>query len=200
MCVGFPAGILQGQFFSSERPMFQNFASIGTVIGHEITHGFDDQGRQFDADGNLVDWWDEKTSKSFDEKAQCIVEQFGNFTEPLTGLSLNGVNTQGENIADNGGIKLAYRAYQAFVKSNRLEEFYSNSNSFTTNQLFWITSAQTWCGVFTEEAMKRRILTGVHSPNPFRVLGTFTNLKEFSDDFQCSPLTPMNPAKKCQVW
>lgn len=190
---------MQGQFFASNRPLFQNFASIGQVIGHEITHGFDDQGRQFDADGNLVDWWDEMTSEAYNEKAQCIVEQYANFTEALTGLTLNGINTQGENIADNGGIKLAYRAYQTFAKANRLEEIYSDS-PYTTNQLFWIASAQTWCAVFTEESMKKRILTQPHSPNPFRVLGTLTNMPEFSNDFQCSTSTPMNPAKKCQVW
>lgn len=127
--------------------MIQNFASIGAIIGHEITHGFDDQGRQFDGDGNLVDWWDEATSNAYDAKAQCIVEQYANFTEPLTGLQLNGINTQGENIADNGGIKLAYRAFRTFAKANRLEE---NHSHYTANQLFWIASAQTWCAKFTE--------------------------------------------------
>lgn len=97
--IEFPAGILQGQFFNADRPKYLNYGAIGFVIGHEITHGFDDQGRQYDGDGNLKEWWEESTKKAYLEKAQCIIEQYGNFTEPSTGLNLNGINTQGENIA-----------------------------------------------------------------------------------------------------
>ena len=102
----FPAGILQGHFFSADRPRFMNYGAIGVVIGHEITHLFDDQGSQFDLDGNLVNWWEDKTKKAYLEKARCIIEQYGNYTEPNVKLNLNGINTQGENIADNGELRL----------------------------------------------------------------------------------------------
>jgi neprilysin len=196
---GFPAGILQGQFFSANRPLFMNYGAIGSIIGHEITHGFDDQGKQFDENGNLVDWWDSKTTEAYLEKARCIIEQYGNFTEPTTELNLNGINTQGENIADNGGIKEAYLAYQKVVKVRGAEKMLPGLD-YSVNQLFWISSAQTWCALFRPEAMKKRILTGVHSPNSFRVLGTFSNMKEFADDFKCPMNSKMNPEKKCEVW
>lgn len=176
-----------------------NYGAIGVVIGHEITHGFDDQGRQFDLDGNLVDWWGKDTADAYLGKAKCIVDQYANFTDALTELNLNGINTQGENIADNGGLKEAYLAYQKFVESHGPESGLPGLN-YTTNQLFWISSAQTWCAVFRPEAMKKRILTGVHSPNQFRVLGPLHNMKEFSADFQCAEGTKMNPIDKCEVW
>jgi neprilysin len=123
-----------------------NFGAIGSVIGHEITHGFDDEGSQFDADGNLVDWWQESTKSAYLEKAQCIIDQYGNYTEPNVNLTLNGINTQGENIADNGGIKEAYFAYKSFVEKNGEEEKLPNLN-YTSIQMFWISAAQSWCSV-----------------------------------------------------
>lgn len=176
-----------------------NYGAIGVVIGHEITHGFDDQGRQFDLDGNLVDWWGKETADAYLEKATCIIDQYANFTDSLTELNLNGINTQGENIADNGGLKEAYLAYQKFVKSHGAEAGLPGLK-YNTNQLFWISSAQTWCAVFRPEAMKKRILTGVHSPNQFRVLGPINNMKEFSVDFECAEGSSMNPIDKCEVW
>ena len=115
----FPAGILQGAFFSKDRPAYLNYAAIGWVIGHEITHGFDDQGRQFGPDGNLADWWEPKTKEQYLDRAKCIINQYGNYTFPELKLNLNGVNTQGENIADNGGIKEAYRAYIKWAHRQR---------------------------------------------------------------------------------
>lgn len=117
------------------------------VFNSSIFQGFDDQGRQFDSDGNLVDWWEEDTKKAYLEKARCIIEQYGNFTEPNVKLNLNGINTQGENIADNGGIKEAYLAYKKFVQDNGVEKKLPGLN-FTANQLFWISAAQTWCSVY----------------------------------------------------
>lgn len=197
--IRFPAGILQDQFFSASRPRYMNYGAIGVVIGHEITHGFDDQGRQFDLDGNLVDWWGKETEDAYLEKATCIIDQYANFTDSLTDLNLNGINTQGENIADNGGLKEAYLAYQKFVKSHGAEAGLPGLK-YNTNQLFWISSAQTWCAVFRPEAMKKRILTGVHSPNQFRVLGPINNMNEFSVDFKCPEGSNMNPIDKCEVW
>jgi len=197
--IQFPAGILQGQFFSADRPKYMNYGAIGFVIGHEITHGFDDQGRQFDKDGNLVDWWQEQTMTAYLEKAKCIIEQYGNFTEPNVNMKLNGINTQGENIADNGGIKEAYLAYKAWVKANGPEPKLPGLE-YTQEQMFWLSAAQTWCSVYRPETMKMRITTGVHSPGQFRVLGPASNMREFSEDFNCPPGSPMNPTKKCVVW
>lgn len=197
--IRFPAGILQDQFFSADRPNYMNYGAIGQVIGHEITHGFDDQGRKYDLGGNLVDWWGKETTESYLTKAKCIIDEYSNFTDKQTELNLNGINTQGENIADNGGVKEAYLAYQEYVKSNGPEGTLPGLN-YNTNQLFWISSAQTWCAVFRTEALKKRILTGVHSPNQFRVLGSLHNMKEFSADFQCPEGSNMNPAEKCEVW
>jgi neprilysin len=149
--------------------------------------------------GNLVDWWEKETSDAYLRKAKCIIDQYANFTDPLTELNLNGIKTQGENIADNGGAKEAYLAYQNYVKKNGAEPGLPGLN-YSTNQLYWISSAQTWCAVFRPEAMKSRILTGVHSPNQFRVHGPFSNMKEFSKDFKCPEGSGMNPIEKCEVW
>lgn len=197
--IQFPAGILQGQFFSADRPRYMNYGAIGFVMGHEITHGFDDQGRQFDVDGNLFEWWEPETRTNYLERAQCIIWQYGNYTEPLTGLKLNGINTQGENIADNGGIKESYLAYQAWVRNNQPEKTLPGLN-YSQQQMFWISAAQTWCNLHRTEAMKGRILTGVHAPGEFRVLGPLRNMESFAKDFNCPVGSPMNPKKKCEVW
>lgn len=176
-----------------------NYAAIGQVIGHEITHGFDDRGKQFDLDGNLADWWDPQTEKQFLEKAKCIIEQYGNYTDLKTNLSLNGINTQGENIADNGGVKEAYIAYNNWVKRNQPEGILPGLK-YNQQQLFWISSAQTWCAVARAEYNKNKITTGMHSPNEFRVNGVMSNMREFAFDFNCPEGTKMNPEHKCQVW
>lgn len=197
--IQFPAGILQGQFFHAQRPKYMNFGAIGYVIGHEITHGFDDQGRQFDVNGNLVDWWQENTKEAYLSKAKCIIEQYGNFTDKITGLSLNGINTQGENIADNGGIKESYLAYRKWAEKNGPEPKLPGID-FNPEQMFWVSAAQTWCSIQRKESLKMRITTGVHSPSEFRVLGPMSNMHDFAKDFQCPEGSPMNPVKKCEVW
>ncbi|XP_076754338.1 M13 family metallopeptidase neprilysin 2 isoform X2 [Xylocopa sonorina] len=197
--IQFPAGILQGAFFSNDRPRYMNYGAIGFVIGHEITHGFDDQGRQFDKDGNLVDWWAPQTKEKYLERAECIIHQYGNYTVEEVGLNLNGINTQGENIADNGGIKEAYLAYQEWIKRNQAEPKLPGL-PYSPEQLFWISAANTWCSKYRPEAMKLRITTGFHSPGKFRVLGPLSNMEEFSKDFNCPIGSKMNPEKKCAVW
>ncbi|KAK9304003.1 hypothetical protein QLX08_004498 [Tetragonisca angustula] len=197
--IQFPAGILQGAFFSNDRPRYMNYGAIGFVIGHEITHGFDDQGRQFNKNGNLVDWWAPQTKEKYLEKAECIIHQYGNYTVEDVGLNLNGINTQGENIADNGGIKEAYLAYQEWVQRNHVEPKLPGL-PYTPEQLFWISAANTWCSKYRPEAMKLRITTGFHSPGKFRVLGPLSNMEEFSKDFNCPLGSKMNPEKKCAVW
>lgn len=200
--IQFPAGILQGIFFSAERPRYMNYGAIGWVIGHEITHGFDDQGRQFDLEGNLVDWWHPETKSRYLKKAQCIIEQYGNYTiADLDDLPVSGVNTQGENIADNGGIKEAYRAYNTWVEENGPEPRLPGLD-YTPRQMFWVSAANVWCAKYRPQAMKLRVLTGVHSPDQFRVQGPFSNMAEFGRDWKCSEGSKMNPfkEKKCNVW
>ncbi|XP_078040555.1 M13 family metallopeptidase neprilysin 2 isoform X2 [Augochlora pura] len=197
--IQYPAGILQGAFFNKDRPKYMNYGAIGFVIGHEITHGFDDQGRQFDKVGNLVDWWQPETKENYLERAECIIHQYGNYTVEDVGLNLNGINTQGENIADNGGIKEAYLAYKKWVKRNHKESRLPGL-PYTPEQLFWISAANTWCTKYRPETMKLRITTGFHSPGKFRVLGPLSNMEEFSQDFNCPLGSKMNPEKKCAVW
>jgi len=200
--IQFPAGILQGVFFNSDRPKYMNYGAIGWVIGHEITHGFDDQGRQFDKEGNLVDWWQQETKQKYLSKTECIISQYSNYTLPgLDNLVVNGITTQGENVADNGGIKEAYRAYQAWVTRHG-EEALLPGLGYSQSQLFWLSGASVWCAKYRDMALKLRVLTGVHSPDIFRVQGPFSNMKEFARDFQCPVGSKMNPPteKKCVVW
>ncbi|XP_038216679.1 neprilysin-2 [Zerene cesonia] len=198
--IQFPAGILQGTFFSAKRPAYMNYGAIGFVIGHEITHGFDDQGRQFDKNGNLVDWWQEMTKQKYLEKAKCIIDQYSNYTVKEVGMKLNGVNTQGENIADNGGIKEAYYAYAAWTRRHGDEPRLPGLEKYSPRQMFWLSAANTWCSVYRNEAIKMRITTGFHAPGRFRVRGPLSNMDEFAADFACPPHAPMNPPAKCKVW
>ncbi|KFM80057.1 Membrane metallo-endopeptidase-like 1, partial [Stegodyphus mimosarum] len=196
--IEFPAGILQHPLFSSERPNYLNFGAIGYVIGHEITHGFDDTGRQFDKNGNNVNWWDQKTDELFKRKAQCIIEQYGNYTAE-NGMKLNGINTQGENIADNGGLKETYLAYQQWVRDNGKEPRLPGLK-YTQNQLLWISAANAWCQKIRPEVLSMLIISDEHSPAKFRVNGPVSNLPEFAEEFHCSSNSPMNPGNKCKVW
>ncbi|KAK7475945.1 hypothetical protein BaRGS_00032834, partial [Batillaria attramentaria] len=194
----FPAAILQPPFYSKEYPKSLNYGGIGMVIGHEITHGFDDRGRQFDKDGNLIQWWDDSVIKRFKERAQCIIDQYSNYTVPGVGMQVNGIQTQGENIADNGGIKEAYRAYRKWVEDRGSEEpRLPGMLNYTHDQLFFINFAQVWCGTMRPEAAINRLRTGVHSPGRFRVIGTLQNLWAFSDAFSCPLNSYMNPPDKC---
>ncbi|KAI5630566.1 VLP3p-2, transcript variant X2 [Venturia canescens] len=197
--IQFPAGILQGAFFDNDRPKYMNYGAIGFVIGHEITHGFDDQGRQFDKNGNLVDWWESSTKENYLERASCIVNQYANYTVEEVGLKLNGINTQGENIADNGGIKEAYLAYNSWAERNGQEAKLPGIDR-TPQQMFWISAANTWCSAYRPEALKLRITTGFHSPGEFRILGPLSNMPEFAKDFNCPLGSKMHPKTKCSVW
>lgn len=197
--IQFPAGILQGVFFNADRPRYMNYGAIGFVIGHEITHGFDDQGRQFDKNGNLVDWWQEETKKAFVEKAQCIIDQYGNYSVPELKLNLNGINTQGENIADNGGIKEAYLAYNRWVERNG-EEPYLPGLRYTGRQMFWVSAASIWCSKTRNEELQQLIVTDEHAPDKYRVIVPLSNMEYFAKDFKCPMGSNMNPEKKCNIW
>ncbi|KAK4820329.1 hypothetical protein QYF61_023562 [Mycteria americana] len=164
----FPAGILQPPFFSASQPKSLNYGGIGMVIGHEITHGFDDNGRNFNENGDLVDWWTEESARNFKELSQCMVYQYGNFSWDLAGgQHLSGVNTLGENIADNGGVRQAYKAYENFVKKHGKEKLLPGLE-MNHKQLFFLNFAQVWCGTYRPEYAVNSIKTDVHSPGKFR--------------------------------
>uniref|UniRef100_H3ABL0 Neprilysin n=1 Tax=Latimeria chalumnae TaxID=7897 RepID=H3ABL0_LATCH len=196
----FPAGILQPPFFGAGQSNSLNYGGIGMVIGHEITHGFDDNGRNFDKNGDLTDWWTPQSAKNFKDLSQCIVYQYGNFSWDLAGgQHLSGVTTLGENIADNGGIRQAYKAYENYVKRNGNEHLFPGLD-LNHKQLFFLNFAQVWCGTYRPEYAVNSIKTDVHSPGKFRVLGSLQNFPEFSNAFSCQKKDYMNPEKKCRVW
>uniref|UniRef100_A0A914CI21 Uncharacterized protein n=1 Tax=Acrobeloides nanus TaxID=290746 RepID=A0A914CI21_9BILA len=198
----FPAAILQAPFFDRHYPKAINYGAIGAIIGHEITHGFDDKGSQLDKMGNLNNWWDEKTIAKFINRTQCIIDQYSAFEVPeAVGLKVNGILTQGENIADNGGVKEAFRAYRSYVqKLGREEKRLPGFEDYTNDQIFFISYAQVWCGHSKPEALIHQILVNPHSPMKFRVNGVLANQPEFAASFKCPLGSKMNPKKKCSVW
>ena len=147
----------------------------------------------------MIDWWDSETSKKYNEKAQCIIWQAGNYTAKQVGINLNGINTQGENIADNGGVKEAYMAYGKWVEDHQ-EEQWLPGHSYSPKQLFWVSAAHVWCAKWRDEALKRQISLGYHAPNEFRIVGSFSNNDDFARDFNCPVGKKMNPKDKCIVW
>ncbi|XP_055588179.1 neprilysin-4 [Uranotaenia lowii] len=200
----FPAGILQPPFYHRYFPKSLNYGGIGVVIGHELTHGFDDKGRLFDRDGNLYRWWTDQAIDAFHERATCLIQQYGKYTVDEVGVQIDGENTQGENIADNGGIKQAYRAYTKWISQQtdpqvlELETF--PALNVTNEQLFFLNFAQVWCGAMRPEATRNKLKTAVHSPGKFRVIGTLSNSEDFARVYGCEVGTPMNPEDKCSVW
>ena len=172
----FPAGILQPPFFDLAMDDAVNYGAIGVVIGHEITHGYDDKGRQYDADGNLQDWWSEHDAKEFDGRAQKLVDQYDAY-EPLPGLKVNGKLTLGENIADLGGITIAYEALQRALAKDPSKR--QNIDGFTPEQRFYLSLAQLWRTNTREEEARRLVTTDPHSPGQFRAFGPHVNVQEF---------------------
>ncbi|XP_069936671.1 neprilysin-4 [Cherax quadricarinatus] len=195
----FPAGILQPPFYHPAFPRSLNYGGIGVVIGHEITHGFDDRGRQFDKNGNLQQWWTPDDVSKFYQRASCMLDQYGEYKVDDVGLKINPVNTLGENIADNAGIKISYQAYQNWRKNNE-ETVTMPFVNLSHDQLFFLNFGQIWCEVNSPEAMLTKIRSGQHSPNRFRVIGTLSNSEEFSQAFNCPVGSKMNPERKCRVW
>ncbi|KAJ8371263.1 hypothetical protein SKAU_G00112910 [Synaphobranchus kaupii] len=164
----FPAGILQPPFFSKQQLQALNFGGIGMVIGHEITHGFDDNGRNFDKDGNMYNWWSPFSAEQFKDQSQCMVHQYGNFTWKLAGeQNVSGISTLGENIADNGGVRQAYRAYLKWVEREG-EEPRLPGLDLNHKQLFFLNFAQVWCGSYRPEYASQSIKTDSHSPLEYR--------------------------------
>ena len=193
--INFPAGILQAPFYSVKAADAVNYGGIGAVIGHELTHGFDDSGRRFDGDGNLRDWWTAEDAKAFESRADCIAREYSNFS-PVPGVKLNGKLTLGENAADNGGVRLAYMALMDILAGHVLEK----TDGFTPPQQFFLGYAQIWCQNSTEQAARARAITDPHSPGEFRVNGVLQNMPEFGEAFSCKLGEPMVAAHPCRVW
>ncbi|XDB46764.1 PREDICTED: endothelin-converting enzyme 2 isoform X5 [Capra hircus] len=193
----FPAGILQAPFYACNHPKALNFGGIGVVMGHELTHAFDDQGREYDKEGNLRPWWQNESLAAFRNHTACIEEQYSQYK--VNGEKLNGRQTLGENIADNGGLKAAYNAYKAWLRKHG-EEQQLPAVGLTNHQLFFVGFAQVWCSVRTPESSHEGLVTDPHSPARFRVLGTLSNSRDFLRHFGCPVGSPMNSGQLCEVW
>uniref|UniRef100_A0A803YKD7 endothelin-converting enzyme 1 n=1 Tax=Meleagris gallopavo TaxID=9103 RepID=A0A803YKD7_MELGA len=193
----FPAGILQAPFYAHNHPKALNFGGIGVVMGHELTHAFDDQGREYDKEGNLRPWWQNSSLEAFKNHTACMTEQYGRYT--VHRENVNGRQTLGENIADNGGLKAAYNAYKFWLQKNG-EEKQLPALGLTNHQLFFVGFAQVWCSVRTPESSHEGLVTDPHSPDKYRVIGTLSNSRDFVQHFGCPLGSPMNPGKHCEVW
>lgn len=191
-----PAGILQAPFFGQDRSMAANLGGIGMVIGHELTHGFDDQGAMFDATGNMKNWWSADDLTAFTNKGRCLADQYASF-EVLPKQFINGKLTLGENIADLGGVKMAFTALQQ-LRSNATNVVVADG--FTEAQQFFLGVGQAWCSAGRNDDVARRLKTDVHSPAKYRIYGALRNLPEFATAFACPVGTPMHPAKTCSIW
>lgn len=199
--ITFPAGILQKPFFDKDAPKYLNYGGIGVVIGHEITHGFDDDGRQFDKNGNRIPWWTNETIAKFNERKTCIVNQYSNYTAKQVNMTLNGFQTQGEDIADNGGLRESYFAYEKWVARNgAVEKRLPGLQQYTPEQMFFINYAHTWCTKMTDAYARNRIRTDVHSLGEFRAIGPPSNFDQFDRAFGCTPGQSNSRVDKCIVW
>jgi endothelin-converting enzyme/putative endopeptidase len=192
--INFPAGILQPPFFYKNVDDAVNFGAIGMVIGHELTHGFDDQGRQFDAQGNLADWWIPKDAEEFQQRAACVADEYSGFSV-APGANVNGKLTLGENTADNGGVRIALMALLNTIGNNT-----ARIDGYTPEQRFFLSFGQIWCDNAREEALRLLVQTNEHSPPKFRVNGVVVNMPEFQKAFSCKPGQPMAPVHACRVW
>ena len=192
----FPAGILQPPFFNFSADDAINYGAIGAVIGHEITHGFDDQGSKFDASGNFKNWWTDEDRAKFEDRASCVINQFSNY-EVAKGLNMNGKLTLGENIADLGGLTMAYEAYQKSLEGKPRPE---NIDGFTPEQRFFLGWAQVWAAKATPEAERAQVLGDSHALPRWRVNGPLSNLPQFANAFGCKRSDPMVKENFCKIW
>ncbi|KAG0091768.1 hypothetical protein BGZ93_004632 [Podila epicladia] len=204
----FPAGMLQDPYYHVDNPDYVNMGIMGFIAAHEFTHGFDSQGRNYDETGRLRNWWTNATEQVFNEKGQCFVDQYGNFTVDGPGgkpLNVNGLLTLNENIADNGGLKLSFSTWQNRLKSDPNSGKYKNFKlpgleMYTLEQLFFISYGRLWCQKETPDVSQLIILGDSHSPAKWRINGPVQNLPDFANVFKCKAGTPMNPAKRCDLW
>ncbi|HEY5928622.1 MAG TPA: M13 family metallopeptidase [Kofleriaceae bacterium] len=191
----FPAGILQTPFYQLDHSIAVNLGGMGMVVGHELTHGFDDQGAQFDAVGNMTNWWQPETEKQFKQRTQCVADQYSAYD--AGGMKLNGKLTLGENIADIGGIKLALAAYRQLRSSAPDTDV---ADGFTEDQQFFLSFGQTWCAKMRPEMESMLVTVDPHSPPRWRVNGSMAATPDFAKAFRCKAGAKMRPAKQCVVW
>jgi endothelin-converting enzyme/putative endopeptidase len=196
--VNFPAGYFQPPFFSDKEDDAANYGDMGSTIGHELTHGFDDQGRQFDKDGNLKDWWTKEDEQKFNERADCEVKQY-DAIEAVPGVHLNGKLTLGENLADLGGLWLAWLAWLDQAQAAHID-MAAKTDGYTPDQRFWIAYAQQWCTQTRPEQLRTQAQTNPHAPDEYRTNTVLQDLPEFAKSFSCKKTDKMVVAKPCRVW
>jgi len=195
--INFPAGILQPPFFDKDADDAVNFGGIGVVIGHELTHGFDDQGSKFDAEGNLTNWWTQADRDEFDKRTTCIADEYSSFVA-VDDVHLNGRLTLGENTADNGGLRIALAALHKDMEND--PKAAATKDGFTPEQRFFIGFAQVWCQNATPESSRLLAKTDPHSPGEYRTNGTLQNSPDFAKAFGCKAGQKMVSANACHVW
>ena len=195
----FPAGILQPPFFDKNVDDAVNFGGIGLVIGHELTHGFDDQGRKFDPHGNLHDWWTAQDGKEFEQRVSCVANEYSNFVA-VDDLKLNGRLTLGENTADNGGARIALMALEQMIADDRNGKEAQTIDGYTPEQRFFLGFGRVWCEKRRPEIARARVLTDPHSPGKYRVNGVVQNMPEFQKAWGCKAGQPMVAENACHVW
>ena len=200
--INFPAGILQPSFYDPKADDAVNYGHIGAIIGHELTHGFDDEGKKFGPTGNLDDWWTAADTKNFETRTACLANEYGAFTAVGSGadaVKVNGKLTLGENTADNGGLLLAYMAYLDRAQKDHVD-LSTKVDGYTSPQRFYIAYAQNYCENSREESVRNQVLTDPHSPDHFRANGAIVNQSGFGPAFGCKAGSPMVPANTCRVW
>jgi putative endopeptidase len=195
----FPAGILQPPFFDKKMDDAVNFGGIGLVIGHELTHGFDDQGRKFDPTGNLNDWWTAKDGEEFEKRVSCIADEYSNFVV-VDDLKLKGRLTLGENTADNGGARIALRALEHMIADDQTGKEGQKIDGYTPEQRFFLGFGRVWCEKRSPEYARMQVTTNPHSPGRFRVNGVVQNMPEFQKAWGCRAGQPMVAENACHVW
>jgi putative endopeptidase len=193
--INFPAGVLQPPLFDPKLDAAPNYGNTGATIGHELTHGFDDEGRQFDAQGNLRDWWTPQDAKKFEERVNCVRTQYGQYIA-VDDIHINSSLTLGEDVADLGGTLLAYIAWKHATDGQDLQPV----DGLTPDQRFFVGMAQWACGDERIESRRLHATIDPHSPDEFRINGVVANLPQFGDAFGCKPGQPMRRANACRVW
>jgi putative endopeptidase len=193
--INFPAGVLQPPAFDPKSDAAPNYGDTGGTVGHELTHGFDDEGRQFDAQGNLRDWWTEDDGKEFVKRANCISDQYSTYTI-VDDIKINGKLTLGEDVADLGGLLLAYVAWKGDTNGQTLEPI----DGLTPDQRFFVGYGQSWCGQTRDETKRMRATVDPHSPEKYRTNGVVSNMPEFQEAFHCKAGAPMVNENRCRIW
>ncbi len=197
--INFPAAILQAPFYDQSSSDAENYGHIGAIVGHELTHGFDDEGSQFDGNGNLANWWTADDRKKFDDMTDCEVKEYGNFTA-VDDVKVNGKLTLGENTADNGGIRLALGAFLEDAQRKGIDLNATQPDGFTPIQQFFLAFGQNWCSNQRPQDIRLQVQTDPHSPDEFRANGVVQNMSRFGEAFGCKVGQPMMPADACHVW